>query len=221
MSTILSTFVQRASTGVCFVLTAFAVLIAVTAGAEARTKDVPLSARAEIWRGYGEHGYIVKAREPRRSALSKRSFRAAIAASGYAAKSATRKSRATKYAALNSSISDVRPKSSITGGGSGGAGVRWLASSGCLDGTLVALINNVAAHYGSVTVNSTCRSRGHNAAVGGAKRSQHLTGSAVDFRVHGNYGGVVAYMRSFGGIGGAHHYGGGLFHADVGPKRSW
>ena len=77
------------------------------------------------------------------------------------------------------------------------------------------------APLGSVTVNSTCRSRRHNARVGGARRSQHLTGNAVDFRVRGSNRAVYAYLRSHGQVGGLKHYGGGLFHIDTGPRRTW
>ncbi len=83
------------------------------------------------------------------------------------------------------------------------------------------MVNTVAANYGSVTVSSTCRSKGHNAAVGGAKKSYHLSGSAVDFRVHGNSSAAYAYLRSSGAVGGLKHYGGGLFHIDTGPRRSF
>lgn len=100
-------------------------------------------------------------------------------------------------------------------------GVRWVASSSCLNGRLRSIINQVAANYGSVTVSSTCRSRKRNARVGGAKRSHHLTGNAVDFRVHGRWGAAWAYLKRTGGIGGYKHYGGGLFHIDTGPRRTW
>ncbi len=111
---------------------------------------------------------------------------------------------------------------SFGGSLSGGGGVRWAANANCLNGTLQSAIASVAAQYGSVTVSSTCRSAGHNARVGGAPRSHHLTGDAADFRVHGaNPGAVYAALRANGSLGGVKHYGGGLFHIDTGPKRGW
>lgn len=104
---------------------------------------------------------------------------------------------------------------------SGGGHLTWAASRGCLNGTLVGVVHEVAASYGPVTVNSTCRGRGHNASVGGAHHSHHLTGDAVDFRVHGNVSGAIAFLRHNSSVGGFHHYGGGLFHIDTGPKRTW
>ncbi len=105
------------------------------------------------------------------------------------------------------------PTKSLSGGGS----IRWVANSGCLAASLRAVIAHVAANFGAVTVNSTCRSARHNRRVGGARRSYHLTGSAADFRVRGNVRGVMAYLR--GAVGGLKHYGGGLFHIDTGPRR--
>lgn len=113
------------------------------------------------------------------------------------------------------------PKPSFGPSLSGGGNVRWVANSGCLNSTLRGAIADVAANYGSVTVSSTCRSHSHNARVGGAPKSHHLTGDAADFRVHGNYGAAHAYLKSNGALGGVKHYGGGLFHIDTGPKRSW
>lgn len=100
----------------------------------------------------------------------------------------------------------------------GGGGVAWRASSSCLAGNLQSVIAGVAS-YGSVTVNSTCRSHSHNRRVGGASKSWHLTGQAADIRVHGNWRQAAAYLRS--SVGGFKHYGGGLFHIDNGPNRSW
>jgi hypothetical protein len=130
-----------------------------------------------------------------------------------------RKSRKVRVASLGGDDSyDPRPpRKSLSGGGN----VTWAASSSCLNGTLSSIVHDVASQYGAVTVNSTCRSHGHNASVGGAKKSQHLTGDAVDFRVHGNASGAMAFLRNHGSVGGFHHYGGGLFHIDTGPKRTW
>lgn len=111
---------------------------------------------------------------------------------------------------------EEKPRKSLSGGG-----VSWTASSGCLDGNLKAIIYQVAANYGSLRVNSTCRSRGHNRAVGGAPRSKHLSGNAVDFRVFGNTRAVYAFLKRNSGVGGLKHYGGGLFHIDNGERRSW
>jgi hypothetical protein len=139
---------------------------------------------------------------------------------GYAALSEPKrkKYKGVKVAALGNSYYPQRSSSqkSLSGGG-----VRWVASSGCLDGSLKSVVYQVAANYGPVTVNSTCRSTGRNRAVGGAPRSKHLSGDAVDFRVRGNVGAVYAYLKSVGSVGGLKHYGGGLFHIDNGERRSW
>ena len=103
---------------------------------------------------------------------------------------------------------------------SGGGAVRWVASSSCLTDALHSVVASLAS-FGTVTVSSTCRSHSHNRRVGGARKSHHLTGSAVDFRLRGNVRGAMAYLRSSGVVGGLKHYGGGLFHIDTGPRRSW
>ncbi len=105
---------------------------------------------------------------------------------------------------------------SVTGGA---ARVQWAASSRCVPARLRNAINHVARTYGRVRVNSTCRSRRHNRRVGGASRSYHMLGKAADIRVFGNIRGAARYLRSV--AGGYKHYGGGLFHIDTGPKRSW
>ena len=138
---------------------------------------------------------------------------------GYAEKTekVRKKSKGVRVAALGNSY---YPAPS-TGKSLSGGGVRWVASSGCLDGSLKSIVYQVAANFGPVTVNSTCRSKGRNRAVGGAKRSKHLSGDAVDFRVRGNVSSVYAYLRRSGSVGGLKHYGGGLFHIDNGERRSW
>jgi len=96
--------------------------------------------------------------------------------------------------------------------------VAWRAKSTCLATNLQSVIDVLATNFGAVTVNSTCRSVRHNRRVGGARRSWHLTGNAVDFRIHGTpIQGVISHLR--GWIGGLKHYGGGRFHIDNGPRR--
>lgn len=134
-------------------------------------------------------------------------------------KAVKRRAQATRVAALGPTAPSVpsvtAPARSLTGGG-----IAWKASAGCLAGNLRSLVASLATSHGSVTVNSTCRSARHNRRVGGARKSWHLTGNAVDFRVHGaNVSRVYAFLR--GNVGGIKHYGGGRFHIDNGPKRSF
>jgi Peptidase M15 len=129
--------------------------------------------------------------------------------------------RRTRTASLGNTRNDAsepkeRPRRSASGGS-----VNWIANSGCLDGTLRNIITSLAANYGPITVSSTCRSRSHNASVGGAPRSKHLSGDAVDFRIHSNASAAYASLRGNGNVGGLKHYGGGLFHIDNGDRRSW
>ena len=110
-----------------------------------------------------------------------------------------------------------RARKSVTGGS---ARVRWVANRRCVPGrNLIAAINYVARNFGRVRVNSTCRSRRHNRRVGGASRSWHLKSRAADIRVFGNIRKAARYLRRV--VGGYKHYGGGLFHIDTGPRRSW
>lgn len=107
------------------------------------------------------------------------------------------------------------------GTSTGGGYVKWNASPNGVDSGLKSIVQDVAANYGPVTVNSGCRSHGHNSRVGGADRSYHLSCNAIDFRVSwGNAGKVYSFLKTTG-AGGIHHYGGGLFHIDNGPRRSW
>lgn len=106
---------------------------------------------------------------------------------------------------------------SLTGGG-----VKWVANSGCLNSSLRAVIHQVASAFGPVTVNSTCRGRRHNARVGGARHSHHLSGNAVDFRVGGaSSRAVYSFLRSHGSVGGLKLYRRGFFHIDTGSRRTW
>ncbi len=123
----------------------------------------------------------------------------------------------TRVAALTNRASDAeKPSRSLSGGS-----VNWLKSASCLDSTLRSVVTSLASKFGPVTVNSTCRNQAHNRRVGGASKSYHLSGDAVDFRIHSNISAAYASLRSNGNVGGLKHYGGGLFHIDTGPRRSW
>ena len=114
--------------------------------------------------------------------------------------------------------SDAAKRSSASGGA-----VRWGASPSCLDSRLRQVINQVAANFGPVRVNSTCRSRTHNAKVGGAIHSKHLTGDAADFSVSPkSKPAVLGWLRRQPSVGGLKLYADrGHFHIDTGPRRTW
>lgn len=76
-----------------------------------------------------------------------------------------------------------------------------------VDETLTVVLQCIREHFGKpVTITSGYRTAAHNAAVGGAKSSQHLLGRAADIRVHGvSVEDVAAYAESlmpdWGGVG--------------------
>ncbi len=140
-----------------------------------------------------------------------------VGVSSAAPRRAVKKSaQSTRVASLGSAVPSLAAPAprSLTGGG-----IAWRANSACLAGNLRSIVSSLTG-YGSVTVNSTCRSARHNRRVGGARKSWHLTGNAVDFRIHGaNVRSVYAMLRA--SVGGIKHYGGGRFHIDNGPKRTF
>jgi hypothetical protein len=99
--------------------------------------------------------------------------------------------------------------------------IHWRASAACLASPLRTVLDLLAGEFGPLTVNSTCRSPSHNRRVGGATRSYHLTGNAVDFRVRDDFREVHAFLKKKRVVGGLAHYGSGVFHIDTGPRRSW
>jgi hypothetical protein len=166
----------------------------------------------------------MRAQEQKRSgatqAAPKGMARSIVSTSAPAAPAPSRAAKQAEPKTRVASLGREAPVSTPRRSASGGS-VNWLASASCLDGSLKSVVTAVASSFGPVTVNSTCRSRSHNRRVGGAPRSKHLSGDAVDFRVGGSVSAVYAYLRGNGNVGGLKHYGGGLFHIDNGDRRSW
>ncbi len=91
----------------------------------------------------------------------------------------------------------------------------------CLPGSLRLVMADVAVRFGSISVESTHRSRSHNGRAGGARHSLHLSCRAVDLRVRTRAQGVMAYLRSRPEVGGLKMYRTGIIHIDNGERRSW
>lgn len=102
-----------------------------------------------------------------------------------------------------------------------GKRIKWTAPAHCVPASLKAVLNQVAARFGPITVNSTARSATQNRKAGGRSKSFHLGCRAVDFRVHGATKGLIAFLGAQKGVGGIKRYSSGFYHIDNGPRRSW
>ena len=98
-----------------------------------------------------------------------------------------------------------------------------------IDESLVVLLQCIREHFGKpITITSGYRTAAHNAAVGGAKSSQHLLGRAADIQVQGvSVEDVAAYAESlmpgWGGVGRYPVKAGrakGWVHVDTRPNKS-
>jgi hypothetical protein len=162
---------------------------------------------------------ILKAQKDAEASVRRGNVR--VAALGNAAFTEGRTPRTRSASIATEDRPQSSRRSSSEGSLRGTGSVSWVASASCLNSTLRNIVVNLAATHGPVRVNSTCRSSARNRSVGGASRSYHLSGNAVDFRVFGSVSAVYASLRSNSSVGGLKRYGGGLFHIDIGPRRSW
>ena len=130
------------------------------------------------------------------------------------------KSTLPQYAALGmaarssgKSYSSSRLSGNISTGGK---------TTSCLPSDIKRVLNEAAARFGHLRINSTHRSHSHNRRVGGAPRSLHLECRAVDFAYHGSRrGALIKFLRNHGDVGGLGVYGSGHIHIDDGPHRTW
>lgn len=66
-----------------------------------------------------------------------------------------------------------------------------------VDVELLGILEDVRETFGPVTMLSGCRCHAHNRAVGGAEDSEHMNGTAGDFKVEGRSPTIIAnYLRS-------------------------
>ena len=93
---------------------------------------------------------------------------------------------------------------------------------------LVQLLQNIRDHFNRpVTITSAYRTVTHNKKVGGSPKSQHLYGTAADWRtldrsINPVALGIIAQSVGFGGIGIYWHSMGAFVHTDTrGGKATW
>jgi hypothetical protein len=91
----------------------------------------------------------------------------------------------------------------------------------CLPAPVRRALNDVALRFGPVLVRSTHRGNGRFVRTDAWRGSYHRDCRAADFRVSGNAGAVLAFLRARHELGGVKRYRNGLFHIDNGPRRSW
>jgi hypothetical protein len=173
----------------------------------------------ELHEGHASNSYLRKASHRKHRQFAKFSRPMKLGAAIHAQDSKSPTGKSVQVASLGTNLGSL-PEAA--GKLSGLNKISWgpNANHSCLPDRLKPILSHIAESFGDVTINSTCRSHEHNRRVGGASRSFHLIGQAVDFRLNGNISGALKYLRT-SAAGGIKHYGGGVFHIDTGPRRTW
>lgn len=100
-----------------------------------------------------------------------------------------------------------------------------MANIGQLDPRLQKIIEDFKRQYPDVRITSGFRDPSYNAAVGGARGSQHTHGNAFDFSVRGmdeaKQREVADYLRGQGLQGFGYYPKSQSMHADLGGQRFW
>lgn len=93
----------------------------------------------------------------------------------------------------------------------------------CAPDKLVGFIDELRTRFGNVEITSGLRSTKHNRQVGGARRSQHLSCNALDFKVPDVPRSEVKQFLAakFMGRAGIGFYCNNEFHLDIGKPREW
>ncbi len=94
-----------------------------------------------------------------------------------------------------------------------------------LDPRVAAMVTGLRERFPQVQLTSGFRDPARNAAVGGAKGSQHMHGNAFDFSVRDlpedQQRAVLQYLRESGATGFGYYPDSQSVHADIGAPRAW
>lgn len=93
------------------------------------------------------------------------------------------------------------------------------ASTECLPAEFKALLQDVAARFGKVTVVATNGAQTDNHSRGSVRNGLHLSCRAVDFRVEGDIRAVLGYLRTRPEVNGLNSFRTNLIHIDHAERR--
>ena len=98
--------------------------------------------------------------------------------------------------------------------------LRASAPTQCLPPELLAVVADVSARFGPVTMVSTTRLNTDNHSPGSTRDKLHTSCKAVDFKVQGRLQEVLAYLRTRKEVNGINSYRNNLVHIDFNERHS-